>query len=56
MKTAIAGLVTFLVCFAAWITHIVVCLKTASYLLLIAGALVFPVGIIHGVGSWFGAW
>ena len=40
---------------AAWITHIIHCLITAKYLLLIAGAFIFPVGIIHGVGLWFGA-
>ena len=38
----------------AWVTHIIHCLITAKYLLLIAGALVFPVGVIHGVGIWFG--
>ena len=42
---------------AAWITHIIHCLVAAKYLLLIAGAFIFPVGIIHGVGLWFGvAW
>lgn len=46
---AIIGLI------AAWITHIVVCIKTASWMLLLTGALVFPVGIIHGIGVWLGA-
>ena len=41
---------------AAWITHVVVCLKTASWGFLIAGAIMFPVAVIHGTGSWFGAW
>lgn len=41
---------------AAWITHVVVCIKTASWLFLIAGAIAAPVGVIHGVGVWFGAW
>ena len=41
---------------AAWITHVVVCLKTASWGFLIAGAIFFPVAVIHGTGSWFGAW
>lgn len=39
---------------AAWITHVVVCLKSASWGFLIAGALMFPIGIIHGIGLWFG--
>jgi hypothetical protein len=40
----------------AWATHVVVCLKTASWGFLIAGAIMAPVGMIHGVGIWFGAW
>jgi hypothetical protein len=42
--------------FAAWITHIVICIQAQSWLLLIAGAIMFPVGIVHGTGAWFGAW
>jgi len=45
----------FVMCVVAWITHIIACLTAAKYTLLIAGAFVFPVGIIHGVGIWFGA-
>lgn len=41
---------------AAWITHVVVCLSAGKWGFLIAGALVFPIGIIHGVGIWFGFW
>lgn len=57
MKTAI-GLFTSLglVSFAAWLTHVIVCLKTASWGFLIAGAIVAPVAVIHGIGIWFGAW
>lgn len=39
---------------AAWVTHIVVCLKAGMWGFLIAGAIFFPIGIIHGVGLWFG--
>lgn len=42
--------------FAAWVTHVVVCIKAASWLFLAIGALVPPVGVINGVGVWFGAW
>lgn len=42
--------------FAAWITHIIVCIKSMSWGFLIAGALVFPVAWIHGTGLWFGWW
>jgi len=40
--------------FAAWVTHIVVCIKTVAWGFLIAGAIVFPVAWIHGTGLWFG--
>ena len=38
----------------AWITHIVVCLQTAAWGFLIAGAIVFPIAWIHGTVIWFG--
>jgi hypothetical protein len=40
--------------FAAWITHIVVCLQTAAWGFLIAGAILFPIAWIHGTGVWVG--
>jgi hypothetical protein len=40
--------------FAAWMTHIVICLQTAAWGFLIAGAIVFPIAWIHGTGVWFG--
>lgn len=53
MKNLIAFIL--FACFpAAWLTHVIVCLLKAKYLLLIAGAIIFPVGIIHGFGLWFG--
>jgi hypothetical protein len=39
---------------AAWITSIVMCIKTASWALLFAVIIVPPVGIIHGIGVWIG--
>jgi hypothetical protein len=39
---------------ASWITHIVVCLKTASCGFLVAGAILFPIAWIHGTGIWLG--
>lgn len=40
----------------SWITHVVVCLSTASWGFLIAGAIMFPVAVVHGTGCWFGLW
>lgn len=51
------SLLSIILCFslpAAWLTHVIVCLLQAKYPLLIAGAIIFPVGIIHGFGLWFG--
>lgn len=44
-----------LVSLAAWLTHVVVCLKAGSWGFLIAGAIFAPVGVIHGIMIWFGA-
>lgn len=41
---------------AAWLTHVIVCIKSASWVFLLAGAIFFPIGIVHGTGVWFGAW
>lgn len=41
---------------AAWLTHIFECLGNGEWGFLIAGALFFPIAIIHGIGIWFGAW
>lgn len=39
----------------AWFTHVVTCLVTGSWGFLIAGAIMFPIGIIHGILIWMGA-
>jgi len=41
---------------AGWATHIIVCIEAEKWLLLIAGAIAAPVGIIHGWGIWLNAW
>jgi len=45
---------TVIALLAAWVTHIIHCLVYAKYLLLIAGGFIFPVGVFHGIGIWFG--
>ena len=45
-----------LVSLAGMITHIVTCIQNQMWLLLIAGAIAAPIGVIHGIGHWFGAW
>lgn len=53
---SLAAIVAFIVCFAGWVTHIIVCLKTAAWGFLIAGAIFAPIGVIHGIGLWFNVW
>lgn len=42
--------------YAAWLTSIVFCSVNSLHSLLIAAALFFPIGVIHGIGVWFGGW
>ena len=46
--------IIYIACFLAWLTHIVTCIADDRWGLLIAGAFLFPIGIIHGIGVWFG--
>lgn len=39
---------------SAWITHVIYCFNTEQWFPLIAGAILFPIAVIHGVGLWFG--
>ena len=41
-------------CFAAWITHVVTCILAHEWLFMVLGALLAPVGIVHGVMIWLG--
>jgi len=42
-----------IVCFAAWLNHIFTCFSQEMWGFLIAGALFFPIGILHGFYLWF---
>jgi hypothetical protein len=42
--------------YSAWLTSIVFCAAGARHPLLVASALFFPVGVVHGVGVWCGGW
>ena len=46
----------FLTLFGAWFTHVVTCLTVGAWGFLLAGAIMFPIGIIHGIGIWIGVW
>lgn len=53
---SITGYVITLGSFAAWITHVMFCLQLREWGFLIAGALFFPIAIVHGIGIWLGIW
>lgn len=38
----------------AWLTHIIVCILENTWGFLIAGAIMFPIAIIHGWMIWLG--
>jgi hypothetical protein len=42
--------------YSAWLTSVVFCAANGMRPLLIADASFFPVGIVHGIGVWFGGW
>ena len=37
----------------AWLTHVFYCFGHALWLLLLTGAVFFPIGILHGIYIWF---
>lgn len=47
-------IIVCLLSLAAWFTHVINCIQNEQWLFLIAGAVAAPVGVIHGVGIWFG--
>ncbi|ATR85706.1 hypothetical protein CS390_16140 [Pseudomonas sp. HLS-6] len=46
----------FLAATGAWFTHLFVCFTDEKWGFLIAGAIFFPVAIVHGFGVWIGVW
>ena len=48
----LAGMFTY----SAWLTSIVFCSAHNERPLLITAAAFFPVGVVHGIGVWFGGW
>ncbi|HUD58697.1 MAG TPA: hypothetical protein VMQ99_04270 [Acetobacteraceae bacterium] len=56
MSTAAVIAVSGLLSYSAWLTSIVFCATNGLRPLLIADATFFPVGVVHGVGVWFGGW
>lgn len=47
------GILIGLACFFAWLTHVFTCFTDGLWGFLIAGALLFPIGVLHGFFLWF---
>ena len=47
-------IIIVLIFIPAWFNHIIYCINTELWGFLIAGALFFPIGVIHGIELWFG--
>jgi hypothetical protein len=56
VQTALLFLLCAAFCYSAWLTSIVFCATSGLRTLLIASAMFFPIGVVHGVGVWFGGW
>ena len=56
LQTMLGLTVGGLLVYSAWLTSIVFCAANDRYPLLVASASVFPVGVVHGIGIWFGGW
>ena len=50
----VLGLGFFVWLVAAWLTHVFVSISSAKWILLLVGAIFFPIGCVHGTGIWFG--
>lgn len=44
--------ILYLILFLAWVTHVITCFIVASWGFLIAGAIMFPIAILHGFYIW----
>jgi hypothetical protein len=56
IRTAASIALVVFTCYSAWLTSIIFCATNGHRPLMIADATFFPVGIVHGVGIWFGGW
>lgn len=55
-KTIIAFALGLPIAYSAWLTSLVFCSANDHRPLLIADAVFWPIGIVHGLGLWLGGW
>lgn len=51
---AVSVVLMFITLAASWLTHVISCFIEGAWGFLIAGAIMFPVAIIHGFYLWIG--
>ena len=56
MTKLIAYLAMIALTFGAWLTHVVYCINHEKWVFLVAGAIMAPIGMVHGWGIWLGFW
>lgn len=56
LGNAAVWMVMFVVFVLAWFTHLYVCFSEEKWGFLVAGAVMFPIAIVHGIGIWLGIW
>ena len=56
LQTLLMALAGVLFMYAAWLTSIVFSAANGHGPLLIAASMFPPVGVVHGIGVWFGGW
>lgn len=56
MRNGILLMIFGITLMAAWFTHVITCIIEQNWLLLIAGAILAPIGTVNGVGIWLGVW
>lgn len=42
--------------FFSWLQHLITCFSEGLWGFLVAGAILPPIGMVHGIGIWLGAW
>ena len=50
----LGGLLLVAWIFLSWLTHVIVCIASSKWVFLLAGAIFFPIGCVHGTGVWLG--
>jgi hypothetical protein len=56
LRTVLTLMASGLFLYAAWLTSIVFASVNNMHTLLLASAAFFPIGVVHGIGVWFGGW